>query len=153
MYLLGYTLNNFSFMALTISTGFVVDDAIVMIENIFRHQERGLSPMQAALAGSRQIGFTVISISVSLIAVFIPILFMGGILGKLLHEFAMVIAIAIAVSAVVSLTLTPMMCGRYMGRHAAPNSSSSCWTRTSRNYAPGPASWRRRCAAARAFPT
>ncbi len=120
MYLLGYTLNNFSFMALTIAVGFVVDDAIVMIENIFRHQERGLSPMQAALAGSRQIGFTVISISVSLIAVFIPILFMGGILGKLLHEFAMVIAIAIAISAVVSLTLTPMMCGRYMGRHAAP---------------------------------
>ena len=115
MYLLGFTLNNFSFMALTISVGFVVDDAIVMIENIFRHQERGLPPLQAALVGARQIGFTVISISVSLIAVFIPILFMGGILGKLLHEFALVIAIAIAVSAVVSLTLTPMMCGRFMG--------------------------------------
>jgi multidrug efflux pump len=120
MYLLGFTLNNFSFMALTISVGFVVDDAIVMIENIFRHQERGLPPMQAALAGARQIGFTVISISVSLVAVFIPILFMGGILGKLLHEFALVIAIAIGVSAVVSLTLTPMMCGRFMGPHRPP---------------------------------
>ena len=120
MYLLGFTLNNFSFMALTISVGFVVDDAIVMIENIFRHQERGLSPMQAALVGSKQIGFTVISISISLVAVFIPILFMGGILGKLLHEFALVIAIAIGVSAVVSLTLTPMMCGRFMGPHRAP---------------------------------
>ncbi len=120
MYLLGFTLNNFSFMALTISVGFVVDDAIVMIENIFRHQERGLPPMQAALVGARQIGFTVVSISVSLVAVFIPILFMGGILGKLLHEFAVVIAIAIGVSAVVSLTLTPMMCGRFMGPHRAP---------------------------------
>jgi multidrug efflux pump len=120
MYLLGFTLNNFSFMALTISVGFVVDDAIVMIENIFRHQERGLPPMQAALVGARQIGFTVISISISLVAVFIPILFMGGILGKLLHEFALVIAIAIGVSAVVSLTLTPMMCGRFMGPHRAP---------------------------------
>ncbi len=120
MYLLGFTLNNFSFMSLTISVGFVVDDAIVMIENIFRHQERGLSPMQAALVGARQIGFTVISISVSLVAVFIPILFMGGILGKLLHEFALVIAIAIGLSAVVSLTLTPMMCGRFMGPHRPP---------------------------------
>jgi multidrug efflux pump len=120
MYLLGFTLNNFSFMALTISVGFVVDDAIVMIENIFRHQERGMAPMQAALVGAKQIGFTVISISISLIAVFIPILFLGGILGKLLHEFSMVIAIAIAISAVVSLTLTPMMCGRFMGPHRAP---------------------------------
>ncbi|HEY0207071.1 MAG TPA: efflux RND transporter permease subunit [Acetobacteraceae bacterium] len=120
MYLLGFTLNNFSLMALTISVGFVVDDAIVMIENIFRHQERGLAPMQAALVGARQIGFTVISISISLVAVFIPILFMGGILGKLLHEFALVIAIAIGISAVVSLTLTPMMCGRFMGPHRPP---------------------------------
>ena len=120
MYLLDYTLNNFSFMALTIAVGFVVDDAIVMIENIFRHQERGMAPLQAALVGAKQIGFTVVSISISLVAVFIPILFMGGILGKLLHEFAMVISIAIAVSAVVSLTLTPMMCGRFMGPHRAP---------------------------------
>jgi len=120
MYLLGYSLNNFSLMALTISVGFVVDDAIVMIENIFRHQERGLSPMQAALVGSRQIGFTVVSISISLVAVFIPILFMGGLLGKLFHEFSMVLAIAIGLSAIVSLTLTPMMCGRFMGAHVAP---------------------------------
>jgi len=120
MYLLGYSLNNFSLMALTISVGFVVDDAIVMIENIFRHQERGLSPLQAALAGSRQIGFTVVSISISLIAVFIPILFMGGLIGKLFHEFAMVLTVAIGLSAVVSLTLTPMMCGRFMGAHVAP---------------------------------
>jgi multidrug efflux pump len=120
MYLLGYSLNNFSLMALTISVGFVVDDAIVMIENIFRHQERGLSPLQAALVGSRQIGFTVVSISISLIAVFIPILFMGGLLGKLFHEFAMVLTIAIGLSAIVSLTLTPMMCGRFMVAHVAP---------------------------------
>jgi len=120
MYLLGFSLNNFSLMALTISVGFVVDDAIVMIENIFRHQERGLSPMQAALVGSKQIGFTVVSISISLVAVFIPILFMGGLLGKLFHEFAMVLAIAIGLSAVVSLTLTPMMCGRFMGEHVPP---------------------------------
>jgi len=120
MYLLGFSLNNFSLMALTISVGFVVDDAIVMIENIFRHQQLGLSPMQAALVGSRQIGFTVVSISISLVAVFIPILFMGGLLGKLFHEFAMVLAIAIGLSAIVSLTLTPMMCGRFMGAHAPP---------------------------------
>ena len=111
MWLMGFSLNNFSLMALTISVGFVVDDAIVMIENIHRHSEMGLTPMQAALAGARQIGFTVISISVSLVAVFIPILFMGGILGKLFHEFALVLTVAIATSALVSLTLTPMMCG------------------------------------------
>ena len=120
MYLLGFSLNNFSLMALTISVGFVVDDAIVMIENIVRHQERGLPPLQAALAGARQIGFTVVSISISLIAVFIPILFMGGILGRLFHEFAMVLTVAIAISAVVSLTLTPMMCGRFMGKPRPP---------------------------------
>ncbi len=119
MYLLGFSLNNFSLMALTISVGFVVDDAIVMIENIFRHQQLGLPPMRAALVGSRQIGFTVVSISISLVAVFIPILFMGGILGKLFHEFATVLAVAIGLSAVVSLTLTPMMCAR-MGPHVPP---------------------------------
>ena len=113
MYFFGFSLNNFSLMALTISVGFVVDDAIVMIENIHRYQERGLAPLPAALLGARQIGFTVISISISLVAVFIPILFMGGILGKLLHEFAVVLTVAIATSAVVSLTLTPMMCGRF----------------------------------------
>jgi len=114
MYLLGYSLNNFSLMALTISVGFVVDDAIVMIENVFRHTEMGKTPLQAALQGSKQIGFTVVSISISLVAVFIPILFMGGILGRLFHEFAMVLTVAIAISAAVSLTLTPMMSGRFM---------------------------------------
>ncbi len=124
MYLLGFSLNNFSLMALTISVGFVVDDAIVMIENVHRHQEMGqalgITRLQAALAGARQIGFTVISISISLVAVFIPILFMGGILGKLFHEFAMVLTVAIATSAVVSLTLTPMMCGVF-GAGRAPS--------------------------------
>jgi multidrug efflux pump len=114
MWFQGFALDNFSLLALTISVGFVVDDAIVMIENIVRHREKGLSPMQAALVGARQIGFTVMSISVSLVAVFIPILFMGGILGKLLHEFAMTLATAIAVSAAVSLTITPMVCGQFI---------------------------------------
>ncbi len=114
MWFAGFALDNFSLMALTISVGFVVDDAIVMIENIVRHRERGLSPMQAALVGSRQIGFTVMSISISLVAVFIPILFMGGILGRLFHEFAATLTMAIVVSAVVSLTLTPMVCGQFM---------------------------------------
>nr|WP_294523888.1 efflux RND transporter permease subunit [uncultured Rhodopila sp.] len=114
MWFLGFSIDNFSLMALTVSVGFCVDDAIVMIENIVRYAERGMTPMQAAIAGSRQIGFTVISISVSLVAVFIPLLFMGGILGRLLHEFAMTLTMAIAISALVSLTLTPMMCGHYM---------------------------------------
>jgi len=117
MWLEGFSLDNFSIMALTISVGFVVDDAIVMIENIVRHQERGLSPLQAALVGSRQVGFTVVSISLSLVAVFFPILFMGGIVGRLFHEFATVITVAILVSAVVSLTLTPMLCGRFVVAH------------------------------------
>ena len=114
MWFLDYSLDNFSLMALTISVGFVVDDAIVMIENIVRHRERGVDPMRAALIGSRQIGFTVMSISISLVAVFIPLIFMGGIMGRLFHEFAMTLTIAIVVSAVVSLTLTPMICGQYM---------------------------------------
>ena len=114
MWFMGYMLDNFSLMALTISVGFVVDDAIVMIENIVRHRERGLDAMRAALIGSRQIGFTVVSISISLVAVFIPLIFMGGIMGRLFHEFAMTMAMAIAVSAVVSLTLTPMICAQYM---------------------------------------
>ena len=130
MYLLDFSINNFSLMALTISVGFVVDDAIVMIENIHRHQERGLAPLAAALAGARQIGFTVISISVSLVAVFIPILFMGGLLGRLFHEFATVLTVAIATSAVVSLTLTPMMCGRFdRGRPAAGSAAPGIWAR------------------------
>jgi multidrug efflux pump len=114
MWLLGYALDNFSLMALTIGVGFVVDDAIVMIENIVRHMERGETPLHAAISGARQIGFTVLSISVSLVAVFIPILFMPGLLGRLLHEFAMTLTLAIATSALVSLTLTPMICAHLM---------------------------------------
>ncbi|HEY3694591.1 efflux RND transporter permease subunit, partial [Phenylobacterium sp.] len=113
-YLLGYSLNNLSLMALTIATGFVVDDAIVMIENIQRHIEDGERPFEAALKGARQIGFTIISLTVSLIAVFIPLLFMSGVVGKLFHEFAITLSVAVVVSAVVSLTLTPMMCGRLL---------------------------------------
>jgi multidrug efflux pump len=114
MYLLGYTLDNLSLMALTIATGFVVDDAIVVIENIMRHIEDGVEPMQAALLGAQEIGFTVLSMSVSLIAVFIPILMMGGIVGRLFREFAVVLSIAIAISMVISLTTTPMMCARLL---------------------------------------
>ena len=116
MYLLGYSLNNLSLMALTISTGFVVDDAIVMIENISRYIEMGESPLQAALKGSEQIGFTILSLTVSLIAVLIPLLFMGDIVGRLFREFAVTLAVTILVSAVVSLTLTPMMCAKLL-RH------------------------------------
>jgi multidrug efflux pump len=116
MYLLGYSLNNLSLMALTISTGFVVDDAIVMIENISRFIEMGESPLQAALKGSEQIGFTIVSLTVSLIAVLIPLLFMGDIVGRLFREFAVTLAVTILVSAVVSLTLTPMMCAKLL-RH------------------------------------
>jgi multidrug efflux pump len=114
MYLLGYSLDNLSLMALTISTGFVVDDAIVMIENIARYIEAGESPLQAALKGSEQIGFTIVSLTVSLIAVLIPLLFMGDIVGRLFREFAVTLSVAILVSAVVSLTLTPMMCARIL---------------------------------------
>ncbi len=110
MYMLGYSLNNLSLMALTISTGFVVDDAIVMIENVVRYIEEGESPLQAALKGSEQIGFTIVSLTVSLIAVLIPLLFMGDIVGRLFREFAITLAVTILVSAFVSLTLTPMMC-------------------------------------------
>ncbi len=120
MWFLGFAIDNFSLMALTISVGFVVDDAIVMIENIVRHMEKGVPPLQAALIGSRQIGFTVLSISISLVAVFIPLIFMGGILGKLFHEFAMTMTLAIAISAVVSLSMTPMLCGRYMRMRERP---------------------------------
>jgi multidrug efflux pump len=110
MHFLGYSLDNLSLMALTIATGFVVDDAIVVLENIARYREAGMKPMAAAIAGAREIGFTVLSISVSLVAVFIPILCMGGIVGRLFREFAVTLSVAIAVSMVVSLTLTPMMC-------------------------------------------
>jgi multidrug efflux pump len=114
MYLLGYSLNNLSLMALTISTGFVVDDAIVMIENISRYIEQGDSPLQAALKGSEQIGFTIVSLTVSLIAVLIPLLFMGDIVGRLFREFAVTLSVTILVSAAVSLTLTPMMCAKLL---------------------------------------
>ncbi|MBV8618896.1 MAG: efflux RND transporter permease subunit [Curvibacter sp.] len=118
MYLCGYSLDNLSLMALTVATGFVVDDAIVVLENITRHIERGRSPLQAALAGSREIGFTVISISLSLIAVFIPVLLMGGIIGRLFREFAVVLSVAILVSMVISLSTTPMMCAVLLRPHA-----------------------------------
>ena len=114
MYLLGYSLNNLSLMALTISTGFVVDDAIVMIENISRYLEEGDDPLTAALKGSEQIGFTIVSLTVSLIAVLIPLLFMGDIVGRLFREFAVTLSVTILVSAVVSLTLTPMMCAKLL---------------------------------------
>jgi len=114
MYLLGYTIDNLSLMALTISTGFVVDDAIVVIENITRYIEMGMSPYDAAMKGSKEIGFTVLSMSTSLIAVFIPILLMGGIVGKLFREFAVTLSVAIAVSLLVSLTTTPMLCAQFL---------------------------------------
>ena len=114
MFLLGYSLDNLSLMALTIAVGFVVDDAIVMLENIYRHIEEGMRPMEAAIKGASEIGFTIVSISLSLVAVFIPLLLMGGIVGRLFREFAMTVTIAVLVSAVVSLTLTPMMCSRFL---------------------------------------
>ena len=116
MYLAGFSINNLTLMALIVATGFVVDDAIVMIENIMRYIEAGESPMQAALKGSKQIGFTIISLTVSLMAVLIPLLFMGDVIGRLFHEFAVTLLVAILISAVVSLTLTPMMCARLL-RH------------------------------------
>ncbi|WP_158790882.1 efflux RND transporter permease subunit [Granulicella sp. L60] len=119
MYMLGYTLDNLSLMALTISTGFVVDDAIVVIENISRHLEAGMTPFQAAMVGSKEIGFTVVSMSTSLIAVFIPILLMGGIVGRLFREFAVTLSVAILVSLVVSLTTTPMLSAKFLKPHGA----------------------------------
>ncbi len=116
MYLWGFSLDNLSLMALTISAGFVVDDAIVVIENISRHIEAGVPPMEAALRGSREIGFTVISLTISLLAVLIPLLFMGDVVGRLFHEFALTLAITIVISAFVSLTLVPMLCARLLGR-------------------------------------
>jgi len=114
MYLMGYSLDNLSLMALTLSVGFVVDDAIVMLENIVRHMEKGKPAMQAALDGAREIGFTIVSMTLSLTAVFIPVLLMGGIIGRLFHEFAVTIGVAILVSGFVSLTLTPMLCSRFL---------------------------------------
>src|SRR5207244_4155454 len=114
MYALDYSLDNLSMMALTLSVGFVVDDAIVMLENIVRHMEKGTPPLEAAFTGAREVGFTILSMTLSLAAVFIPVLFMGGIVGRLFHEFAVTIGAAILVSGVVSLTLTPMLCSRFL---------------------------------------
>jgi multidrug efflux pump len=116
MYLCGYTLDNLSLMALTVATGFVVDDAIVVLENITRHIEKGLSPFRAALLGAREVGFTVLAMSLSLVAVFIPLLLMGGIMGRMLREFSVTLSAAVLVSLVVSLTVTPMMCARWLRR-------------------------------------
>jgi multidrug efflux pump len=132
MYLAGFSINNLTLMALTIATGFVVDDAIVMIENISRYIEEGESPLAAALKGSQQIGFTIISLTFSLIAVLIPLLFMGDVVGRLFREFAITLAVAILISAVVSLTLTPMMCARLL-RHK-PESEQSRFSRASGRF-------------------
>src|SRR5690606_8670484 len=137
MYLMGFSINNLTLMALTIATGFVVDDAIVMLENIARHREQGASPMQAALRGAAQIGFTLISLTVSLIAVLIPLLFMGDLVGRLFHEFAVTLAVAIAISLVVSLTLTPMMCARMLRQPPAHDQEAegrSLMSRVIRRY-------------------
>ena len=140
MYLCGFSLNNLSLMALTISTGFVVDDAIVVLENVMRHVEGGMKPYQAALLGAREIGFTVVSMSTSLIAVFIPILLMGGLVGRLFREFAVTLSAAIAVSLVVSLTTTPMLCARFLKAHdpgshgALYRMSESGWLWMNRMY-------------------
>ena len=133
MYLAGFSLNNLTLMALTISTGFVVDDAIVMIENIARYVEEGEPPLQAALKGAKQIGFTIISLTISLIAVLIPLLFMGDVVGRLFHEFAITMAVAILLSAVVSLTLTPMLCARLL-RHTPEESHGRLYQATGRFF-------------------
>ncbi len=144
MWLLDYSLDNLSLMALIVATGFVVDDAIVVIENIMRHIEEGLSPLQAALKGAGEVGFTVLSMSLSLVAVFLPVLFMGGIVGRLFHEFAMTLSVAIGISLLVSLTVTPMLASRWLRRHApapagAPASRPSLlargWDAIHRGYA------------------
>ena len=119
MYMLGYSLDNLSMMALILSVGFVVDDAIVMLENIYRHVEMGEDPLTASLVGSREIGFTIVSMTLSLAAVFIPVLFMGGVLGRLFREFSVTICVAILISGVVSVTLTPMLCSRFLKKPAA----------------------------------
>jgi multidrug efflux pump len=147
MYFFGYSLDNLSLMALTVSIGFVVDDAIVVLENISRYLERGDSPMQAAMRGAREIGFTVLSMSVSLVAVFIPILLMGGIVGRLFREFAVTLTLAIGVSLLVSLTTTPMMCAKFLKpRQARPHGRAyrlGEWVVEGRVRGPPPAPARR----------
>jgi len=123
MWCAGFSVNNLTLMALAVSVGFVVDDAIVMIENMFRNLEAGMRPMRAALDGARQIGFTVISISVSLIAAFIPLLFMDGVVGRLLREFSVTLVFAIVVSTLVSLTVTPMICAHFVRAGPSPNAT------------------------------
>ncbi len=114
MYLFNYSLDNLSLMALTLSVGFVVDNTIVMLENIVRHMEMGKTPMQASFDGSKEVAFTIVAMTVSLVAIFIPVLFMGGLVGRLLNEFAVTIAVAIIVSGFVSISLTPMLCSRFL---------------------------------------
>ncbi len=133
MYMAGFSINNLTLMALTISTGFVVDDAIVMIENIARYVEQGEPPLQAALKGAKQIGFTIVSLTISLIAVLIPLLFMGDVVGRLFHEFAITLAVAILISAVVSLTLTPMLCARLL-RHTPEHTHGRLYQATGRMF-------------------
>jgi multidrug efflux pump len=130
MYLCGYSLDNLSLMALTIATGFVVDDAIVVLENISRYREQGIPPFQAALRGAKEITFTVLSMTLSLVAVFIPILLMGGMVGRLFREFAVTLSVAIIVSLLVSLTTTPMMCARLLKAEQS-GSSHGWWYRIS----------------------
>ena len=141
MYLLNYSLDNLSLMALTLCVGFVVDDAIVMLENIVRHIEHGEGVMEAALKGSKEIGFTILSMTISLVAVFIPVLFLGGLVGRLFHEFAVTIGVAILVSGFVSLTLTPMLCSRWLKPHPEQekhgrffNTTERAWERTASAY-------------------
>ncbi|MFC0218223.1 efflux RND transporter permease subunit [Pseudochelatococcus lubricantis] len=134
MYWLGYSLNNFSLMALIVATGFVVDDAIVVLENTMRHVEAGTKPMKAALTGAREVSFTVLSMSISLIAVFIPLLLLGGLPGRMFREFAVVLSVTIVVSLLVSLTTTPMMCARLLGRSQATRRPSRLMSATTRIY-------------------
>ncbi len=128
MKLLGFTIDILSMMAMTLSVGFVVDDAIVMLENIVRHMEMGKPRMQAAIEGAREVGFTIISMTVSLVAVFIPVLFMGGIIGRLLREFSITIAVAVLISGVISLTLTPMLCSRFLRHESHPTGAFYRWS-------------------------
>ena len=134
MYLAGYSLDNVSLMALTLAVGFVVDDAVVMLENIVRHTEGGLSPLQAALKGSREITFTILSMTISLVAVFIPVFFMGGVIGRVFNEFAVVIGLAILISGFVSLTLTPMLCSRFLRRDVHPGETGAALRLLERGY-------------------
>ena len=142
MYAFGFSINNMTLLALTLSVGFVVDDAIVMLENIVRHIEGGMRPFEAALKGSREIGFTIVSITFSLIAVFIPVLLMGGMVGRVFREFAVTITITILLSGFVSLTLTPMLCARVLKAHQRARATISCCASSKRCSGPGCAATR-----------